>query len=1009
MNLSETKRTIVQYIAFASSLLFVVLALLLYNRYHNVVVSMSNYATLALQTESNYFFYHLLSIFALALIVIFLCYHLLNHERASAVSISLLANSRCDAALSILSENDWEYQIENDVMIKYHPNSGIFSDMDRIEQFRSYALDSSLIHPDDRETILHMFEQMLSHDKEPLHLQIRAYNAAGEESWYELYASKVFNPNGIPISLIGRTVNISNRKAREAQQKETAGQDHLTKLYNYEKTTELIDHYLNTVEYSVISALFLIDIDHFTQVSEQLSTSFSDAILLDLSVRLRKRFGTHDIISRIGKDTFSVFLAEAPSVSYIEEIANELCNLIREVYSNYGPSTSVTASIGVAVFPVNGNQFEQLAEAAARALTEAKRSGGDRYYLYRADMQGGDYFLPRYTDMLPENDSFEDHSLVNTNIIVNAIDILFDSQEGDNSIRMLLSLIGTYYNLDRICIIQYFDTNQNMSITHEWASDNEYRIQEYFKNIPIAKDSLFAMYRNNSNGIFYTDEFQFPNMDLIPFHTPLDDEEHPLFECGFSEHGSYVGYVAASIRKGSHGWNQNEIDSLAMISKIIGSYISRLRSIRYANWIKKNDTLTNAYNFNTFLSEVNKQHTNSNEQVAMLYSDIRQFKLINDNYGYQVGDFILKSIATIYRENFPDGMICRISGDKFALFTPYSDVDALTSQIKKVISHCKQLSSSQGQSFKLSLVIGVYLMSPSDTAIIAVDRANIARKSVQTHESSAGYAYFTNTMRSSMILQKDLEDAMETSILENHFMVYFQPKFNILSKKLCGAEVLVRWQHPTLGFLYPNTFIPLFESNGFIVDLDYYMFEHLCMFLRDRIKEGCELVPISVNLSREHFRSDDLPEKLKAAVDFYNVPAEMIEIEITESAFTTVDRHFINLLDRIRDYGFRLAMDDFGSGLSSLNLLSDLPFNMLKIDKDFFHTKTTNERERIVISNIVRMAYELQMDVICEGVETEEQAQFLTTIGCNMAQGFLYSKPISCDDFLSTYYAVKKN
>ena len=214
----------------------------------------------------------------------------------------------------------------------------------------------------------------------------------------------------------------------------------------------------------------------------------------------------------------------------------------------------------------------------------------------------------------------------------------------------------------------------------------------------------------------------------------------------------------------------------------------------------------------------------------------------------------------------------------------------------------------------------------------------------------------------------------------------------------------MRWQHPTLGFLYPNSFIPLFESNGFIIDLDYYMFEQVCAFIRDQRKLGHKMFPISVNFSREHFKADGLPEKLKAAVEFYNIPPELIEIEITESAFAAVDNHFTSLLERIRSYGFRLAMDDFGSGLSSLNLLCDLPFNVIKIDKDFFHSKTTTNRERIVISSIVEMAHNLNMEVICEGVETVEQADFLNSINCNMAQGYLYSKPISKQEFVEKYF-----
>ncbi|MDE7298251.1 MAG: EAL domain-containing protein [Lachnospiraceae bacterium] len=960
-----------------------------------------------LRSQATRFAYELLIVLTLALTLFFVVFLLYRFRMDRLRQDFLQAAARYQIAFENLGESIWEYDIRRDVLKKSNASAGVCTGLTNIPDFRTYILESGLINVNDRETLLHFFDSFLSHEDIPMSVQVRAATANGEEAWYELHAHRVFDGSGIPVSVIGRTVNITKQKQKESEKKALEGQDSLTRLYNKDTVRMMIDQYLDSIDSAVISALFLIDLDRFTKLNEVLGASFGDATLLDLSTRLKKRFPNENILGRVGGDSFVVFLANVPSISYISECGEELCSMIRDIYSGSPTLSALTGSIGGAVFPTDGSRFDTLCEKAARALWEAKQLGRDRCLVWSANLDdGGESHV---SDYISEDISSAPsalgggHSLVNTNIIMNAIEILFDSQENDDTLQMLLSLIGTFYNLNRISVVQYDHDFRTASITHEWTSHARYQLKEAYQGVPFAQDNYYARYRESENGVFYSDSYLIRLQEGMLIDPIPDRRACPYFQCGFVDHGNYIGCISIAVNDGSHGWSQNEIDSLTLISKIIGSYIVRLRSIRYANWLSKNDPLTGAFNFNSFLSEVNKLHAEKPDQVlAMFYSDIRQFKLINDNYGYQTGDMVLQSITNLYRTIFPGGILCRISGDKFALCTRCSDEEALAAKAKLLISRCRQLVSPQGEALRLSLVLGIYVMSGKDTAITAVDRANIARKNAQRHDT-AGYSFFTSTMRSSLILQKDLEDSMENSLLENRFLLYFQPKFNINTRTLCGAEALVRWQHPSLGFLYPNAFIPLFESNGFIIDLDYYMFEQVCIFIRDELKKGAELFPISVNFSREHFKTDGLPEKLKTAVEFYDIPPGLIEIEITESAFAVVDRHFVWLLSRIRSYGFRLAMDDFGSGLSSLNLLCDLPFNVLKIDKDFFHSKTTKKRERIVISSTVRMASELEMEVICEGVETEEQAEFLKSIGCSMAQGYLYSKPVSREEFIEKY------
>lgn len=992
------------------SLLPFIVLLICYYRYLNQIkdtLGGGGPLTTLMKEQTLVFVFSFLTIYVIFLIGLILIEVLQSYHNEKLKEAFLMLGKRYDIIFHFFADTVWEFDVASDVLHKANCESGILSDSSEIPEFRKYMLNSSVLHTDDHEAFLQFYDDMLSYEDTPLQTELRLRTATGEYVWYRLNGSKVFSKNGNPIYIIGHTTDISLQKQEEKDRQEMANQDHLTRLHQYDGCAQLVEQYFKHLDYAAIAAMFLINLDDFTKINEKYGTVFCDAVLLDLSARLRKRFRSQDVLGRLGSDTFLIFVTDIPSMAEVEDCANELCTMLHEIYSGEGSGVAIRASVGVSVFPTNGNNFEVLYQKAAQALHRAKQLGKDRYYIFDSFLEEMPSETPDYCD-LPEASNhfaYNESSYINTGVVTNAIDILFNAHESDLSVQMLLSLIGAYYNLDRLSIYQNDTAEKTVSITHEWVSNQRYQLKDHLQNLSYEEGDRYAYYKSTKSGVFYADHL-LPEED-----TPLgnlvftDHEPQALFQCGISERGEDFGSVTATIFDASHTWTKNEIDSLTLVCKLIGSYIARFRTLQHADWITRTDQLTNSYNFNSFLAEINKYHATHPEQpLAMFYSDVHQFKLLNENYGYATGDFVLKSLAEMFRETCPDGILCRISGDKFALCIPDLGAEELSHIAKLLISRCRQLHGEDGEDFKLSLVIGIYQMKHKDSAIIALDRANIARKNAQ-HKSFSGYAFFNDNMQASLLLQKNLEDSMEDSLLRNAFLVYFQPKFDIATRSICGAEALVRWQHPSLGFLAPNVFVPLFESNGFIIDLDYYMFEQVCIYMRDLLRRGKTPFPISVNFSGEHFKADGLPEKLKAAVEFYQVPPHLIEIEITESAFVGIDQHLISLLEQLRSYGFRLAMDDFGSGVSSLNLLSSLPFNVLKIDKDFFHSRTTTERERIVISNIVRMASELHIDVICEGVETEDQAQFLLGIGCNRAQGYLYSKPVAKAEFDTTYFS----
>lgn len=952
----------------------------------------------------------LVVIFLLVLGLLFFCAFYTMKVNKSRDSL-LIEQQRYRIALSHSKDTIWEYDIKTDTLTKSDAEFGLFTGTKTIHPFQETVNKSDIILKEDKEHF-HVFCKSLLTDEPECKVELRARDKNGDYIWYELKATKLYDSEKKPISAIGQTCNIHEKKLEIEQLKRKAGQDILTKLNNRMTVRSKVDEMIASFDSPVILGFLIIDIDNFKGLNEKLGHVFGDAVLIDVGARLKKLFQSYDIIGRAGGDEFIVVINNAPSITFIEDMAKKTNNIFHGIYTGDESGHELTCSIGISLYPSDGNSFEALYENAELAMYHAKMRGSSKVVFYDSSMKDlckSEVFLKK-KEKIDSSYKHEERSLVDSTIIANAIDILFDAREIDVSINMMLSLIGVYYNLSYINIFEYGQDEKTINITHKWYSNSDYEFHDCIQYVPSELLELYSFYKQSEDGIMYCDNLsELINTSNTNTHNEVIERTKSIFQCGISDHGKYIGFIIFGICDVPHQWIKSEIDSLSLLSKIIGSYLIRLRSMQKVDLITQRDLLTNAYNFNTFLNVVNQQLKQQQEQsYAMIYSDIYQFKLINDNYGYQAGDEILKHLSNILTTvGGEQSILCRITGDKFALLLQYENMDDLSEKADQILILSKQISSVEGSHYKINVITGIYMITDNDSAIVAVDRANIARKNAQKLRKE-NYMFFNEKMRSALIEQKNIEDVMEDALHEGQFSVYYQPKINMNTGKICGAEALVRWNRPGIGIVPPSSFIPLFEDNGFITQIDYFVLDKVCAHLKNKIDHGVKVYPVSVNFSREHFKSNSLPDILQKTVDKYGISPDLIEVEITESALVDSDRYWNHILQRICSLGFGLAMDDFGSGLSSLNLLSDLPFKVLKIDKDFFHSKATHKRERIVISNIVHMAQELDMEVICEGVETFEQATFLQSIGCYMAQGFYYDKPLPLEDFDLKYFNIKR-
>ena len=381
------------------------------------------------------------------------------------------------------------------------------------------------------------------------------------------------------------------------------------------------------------------------------------------------------------------------------------------------------------------------------------------------------------------------------------------------------------------------------------------------------------------------------------------------------------------------------------------------------------------------------------QRFAYVQFDVNKFKLINDTYGIEVGDEVLSYISnTLDLLCNDDQLHIRYASDQFLVVMPYSTREEVVDFIRSIdekICRYKQIR------YKLT-----YGVSISDDRYMSArsycDEAGIARLSIKGNVLE-NIAFYDADLKSTIKTVDAIEQVEEEALANGEFVMYLQPKYDFSSHPvIIGAEALVRWLHPVKGLIPPNDFIPLFEQNGFILKVDEYIWEYACMTLARWIKEGKNPIPISINISRTYLQKVDTVAYISNLVEKYHIPIHLLQLEITE---TTENEEVAEYIESFKKAGFTMLMDDFGSGYSSLNMLKNTRFDVLKIDRAFLSEFLESNRGKAIVAHIISMSDELGLDTVAEGVETKEQADFLHEKGCTVAQGFYFSKPLPLDEF----------
>ena len=425
---------------------------------------------------------------------------------------------------------------------------------------------------------------------------------------------------------------------------------------------------------------------------------------------------------------------------------------------------------------------------------------------------------------------------------------------------------------------------------------------------------------------------------------------------------------------------------------------SRMGYLKKIKHMAEHDAVTGLYNRIHFFKKTEEMlKTYPGEHFVFIRMDIKRFRLINSYWGEEEGNKILCFLADLLRKTAEYYLQCtfgRIETDIFGLCIPYEQA-ACSAMLRYLIEHIRSYNTS----FVLEPSFGIYRIDdnsvPAEKMFIFSTMASQQIK----HKYQSYIGVYDDSMGRKILQEQEVFNAMRQALKNEEFVVYFQPKYDGFTQLPHGAEALIRWNHPEKGLITPDHFVPVMEKNGFIEQVDYYVWEKVCQYIRKWMDEGAGMAPVSVNMSRVDCSNARLPDNLSKLIKKYDIPPGMLMLELTETAYMDNPEFVNNMIQELRKRGFLIMMDDFGSGFSSLNTLKDIQVDYLKLDMKFLFSRSDDMKSKQILSSVVSMAKWLRLKVVAEGVETEEQFDYLKRIQCDYMQGYYFARPMSAEDY----------
>lgn len=570
-------------------------------------------------------------------------------------------------------------------------------------------------------------------------------------------------------------------------------------------------------------------------------------------------------------------------------------------------------------------------------------------------------------------------------MLLNCIRTLFETDDLDMATNLVLKNLATFYQADRAYILEFDMEREVVSNTYEWCSEGISSQLNQLQDIPLAQAPDWKKAVQTQQPILWNDIEEIREQAPDEYTILKSQNIQSLYGVPFRVQSGLNGFLGVDNPRAHY----NDVSLLSSSAYFIMNEIVKRRMGERLQYMGYHDPLTGLYNRNFFADTLKQLQTSPPVCLGILVADINGLKQMNACYGQAYGDDLIRAVADILKRHFNASLAFRLSGDEFVVLCLQENYTLFHQQCEYAKAELEQLENG--------VSLG-YIWDNMDVDVNRLmrhaDELLVVQKQVYYRDADV----ITKRHRPERV--RKLKEALTNGC----FVMYLQPKKELETGRLSGAEALIRYQDETHGLVSPDKFIPSLEREYLIREIDLFVFEEVCRLLACWHQEGRRLLPISLNFSRLTMMESGLLDTLLTIHSRYKVPRGLIEIEITESAGEMERETLFEIGSKFTRQGFRISLDDFGSKYSSTFILSVLPWNVLKIDRSLINGLMTDERTKIIIRHVVEMCREFHIEVIAEGIETEEQLQLLLTLGCCFGQGYLLGRPMPVEEFSTLYY-----
>lgn len=895
--------------------------------------------------------------------------------------------------VNMFSDMIFEYDIKQDYMQYTNMEKDVAFSLETTENYIQHL--QNIIKVEDSSDGQRLVDAMRS-GEESFNLEVQRIGKDGNYHWVLVTGKTIYDSEHNPERVIGRIENIDERKKKEKELRDKTERDSLTGLYNHKTAKDMIAERMKNVKEGESAYLFIGDIDNFKKVNDTNGHMFGDAVLCFFADEASFLF-PDAIKGRIGGDEF-IFYVEHMEREELEQRLQQLNASMSNYYDESKNIQNVSCSIGVVMINSGLRDFTAAFQWADNALYKVKERGKGSYQIIDANNY---MHMPRksYLESDKNHAEYENREALVSNedeLVLFCVELLENIPNLTSALKMICERTCSFYGLDDMVFVEH--KGKQNDILYQWSRVDK---KEYTQN--MYEEGVYDLARLRE---------QVDEQGVVIFH----EEHRQKAQMGQAktallvlpkEIRDYNGSIIFTSRREDRSWD----DIRDTLIRIANQIFSHLRSRKYEELRREesdrklhHDALTGLPVYDYFVNLMTKyMEEKSKKGLYCVYSDFSNFQYMNEVYGYEAGDEVLCEFAEELRRYKAGVLFCRVTADHFLGMVK---ADSLEQAQEDYLEFTNAFSTNICRRYgKSNLVIasGIYEVQEGDTKIAAMmDNANEARKKCKEQKVRTLVVPFTEEIQKEAEIVKSIVTNMVNAYNNKEFCAYLQPKVSVTTGKIVGAEALVRWIREDGTCVMPGQFIDVFEANGFITKVDFAVLEQVMEYLQEAQQMGEEVVPVSVNFSRRHSEFPDFVSSIDKRLQYYNVPAEMLEAELTESVFLSDFNDLRQKLEQMHEKGIKISVDDFGSGYSSLNLLPKVDVDIIKLDRQFLNNTQNATQEKnamILIKYLIKMLKKLGFQVLAEGVETKEQLDMLKKAECDMVQGYYYAKPMPISEF----------